>query len=205
MVNKDEFVITLIIFAGVVLLFLLGTLLYFGLQDNEEKQDFIGEINSFEECVSAGYDIMESYPRRCRIPDGDIFVERMQGKGIEIIKRLSPLPRGDRISDDFYDRGFLIQSEEEWAEVFSGESGVDFNKYSVLAEFVGQRNTGGYSVEILEVTESDNSINLFVKEMIPGENCMVTQVISYPFDVIVIPKTDKTLVEVEYRQEVYDC
>lgn len=32
-------------------------------------------INSFDGCASAGYPIMESYPRQCRTPDGRGFVE----------------------------------------------------------------------------------------------------------------------------------
>src|SRR3989344_618363 len=32
-------------------------------------------IASFEECVEAGYPIMESYPRQCRTPDGTLFIE----------------------------------------------------------------------------------------------------------------------------------
>jgi hypothetical protein len=32
-------------------------------------------INSFEECLGAGYPIMESYPRQCKTPEGQTFVE----------------------------------------------------------------------------------------------------------------------------------
>src|SRR4030042_749957 len=32
-------------------------------------------ITNFEECATAGYPIMESYPPQCRIPDGNTFVE----------------------------------------------------------------------------------------------------------------------------------
>lgn len=34
-------------------------------------------INSFEECANAGYKIMESYSRKCIVPDGRIFVENV--------------------------------------------------------------------------------------------------------------------------------
>ncbi|HSB46369.1 MAG TPA: hypothetical protein VLD37_00005, partial [Candidatus Bilamarchaeum sp.] len=34
------------------------------------------EIKSFEDCVRAGYPVMESFPRQCRTPDGRIFVSR---------------------------------------------------------------------------------------------------------------------------------
>jgi len=39
-------------------------------------------ISSFEECVEAGYPVMESYPRQCRTPDGRTFVEEI-GSGEE--------------------------------------------------------------------------------------------------------------------------
>jgi len=33
------------------------------------------EINSFEECVEAGYPVLESYPQQCQTPDGKSFTE----------------------------------------------------------------------------------------------------------------------------------
>lgn len=33
------------------------------------------EINSFEECVSAGYPIMRSMPARCAVPGGKVFID----------------------------------------------------------------------------------------------------------------------------------
>ncbi len=38
------------------------------------------EINSFEDCVSAGNPIMESYPRQCKTLDGKHFVEEINNK-----------------------------------------------------------------------------------------------------------------------------
>jgi hypothetical protein len=34
-------------------------------------------IRSFGECVAAGYPVMESYPRQCRVPGGPSFTERV--------------------------------------------------------------------------------------------------------------------------------
>lgn len=39
-------------------------------------------INSFEDCVNAGYPVMESYPRQCRVPGGKLFVEDVTVEGI---------------------------------------------------------------------------------------------------------------------------
>ena len=36
------------------------------------------EVNSFEDCVSEGNPVLESYPRQCNTPDGKHFVETLQ-------------------------------------------------------------------------------------------------------------------------------
>ncbi|HVN65032.1 MAG TPA: hypothetical protein VMT31_00250 [Methanomicrobiales archaeon] len=35
------------------------------------------QIGNFGECVAAGYPVMESYPRQCRVPGGPTFVEEI--------------------------------------------------------------------------------------------------------------------------------
>jgi hypothetical protein len=56
---------------------LVGIIGYFfvDLQSFFEKP--ANEINSFEECIAAGYPIMESYPEQCKIPDGTLFTKQM--------------------------------------------------------------------------------------------------------------------------------
>lgn len=38
-----------------------------------------GEIDSFEDCVAAGYPVMESYPEQCATPDGKSFTRDISG------------------------------------------------------------------------------------------------------------------------------
>jgi len=58
-------IIILILVAG-------GLVYYFGFWQ-EKAQEIT--INSFEECIVAGYPILESYPRQCKTPDGKSFTE----------------------------------------------------------------------------------------------------------------------------------
>ena len=39
------------------------------------QKDTTVTISSFQECVDAGYPVMESYPRQCNTPDWQNFVE----------------------------------------------------------------------------------------------------------------------------------
>lgn len=35
-------------------------------------------LRSFEDCVRAGYPVVESYPRQCHAPDGKRFIEEVE-------------------------------------------------------------------------------------------------------------------------------
>ena len=54
-----------------------------------------------------------------------------------------------------------------------------FKEKAVLAAFLGERNTGGYSVEI---TPSPIDVNVLEKK--PGKGVMVTQMITSPFKIV---------------------
>jgi eight-cysteine-cluster-containing protein len=58
----------------VVLVVLVGIVLY-GFKAPAGNYVSQPVIASFDECVKAGYPVMESYPRQCRVPDGELFVE----------------------------------------------------------------------------------------------------------------------------------
>lgn len=81
---------------------------------------------------------------------------------------------------------------------------VDFSKYSLLAVFIGQRTSGGYLVTIDSVISSSSKINCYVTEIAPGKNCGVTDVITSPFAIVKIPKTQNKPVFILYKI-VKDC
>ena len=42
--------------------------------DSEEERY---QVTNFQQCVDAGNPVMESYPRQCRAPRGDVFTEEI--------------------------------------------------------------------------------------------------------------------------------
>lgn len=85
--SKKIFILSLIIiiFGGVVLCF-------FTFFKPGEAPTL--NINNFEECVSAGYPVLESYPRQCKTPEGKTFTEDI-GNELEksdLIKVNTPRP-----------------------------------------------------------------------------------------------------------------
>jgi len=61
---------TVVLIAIVVLLVAGG---FFVITTREEALP--SPISNFEDCAAAGYPVMESYPRQCKVPDGETFIE----------------------------------------------------------------------------------------------------------------------------------
>jgi len=85
----------------------------------------------------------------------------------------------------------VITNEAEYQEVFgAASSGIDFTKYNLAVICLGKANTGGYSVEITSVTKFENQVFIHVKDISPGKNCILIQVINYPFSAVTFEKTE---------------
>ena len=67
-----------IIIVSLVLVLIGGAIWFLLTRTSEEPILPEEEITSFEECVVAGYSILESYPRQCKTPDGKTFTEEIQ-------------------------------------------------------------------------------------------------------------------------------
>lgn len=98
------------VIAGIVILF----------STNLEKESVNPEeINSFEECVSAGYPVMESYPRQCKTSEGKTFIEDIQLDQVPIAQALYLCDGEKTIEATFY-QGEEITTEPGEQPVPSG-------------------------------------------------------------------------------------
>jgi len=80
------------IFIFLIIVILVGTALYFTVCKPGEAPP--PTVNSFEECVSAGYPVLESYPRQCKTPDGKTFTEDIGNEleKVDLIQIDNPRP-----------------------------------------------------------------------------------------------------------------
>lgn len=96
----------------------------------------------------------------------------------------------------------VIRDAETYAQLCKTEPklpklGPDFFQSNVVvAAFLGERNTGGYSVEIS--CEGVGGIRLIEKT--PGKGMMVPQVITSPFKIVALPLTGTTPVAVLFEK-----
>jgi len=93
---------------------------------------------------------------------------------------------------------FVAREQETYAQLQSivedlpSASEIDFSKSAVVAAFAGTKNSGGFSVSI------KNSAGKVLIEMInPPKDAMVTQVITTPFNVALIPLEENNSVNLE--------
>jgi len=127
-----------------------------------------------------------------------------------LLKRAGPKPSSVSASPGFS----IITSESEWAALWSRLhilwetppplTFVNFSEEMVIAFFQGERGTGGYSVEIVEIYETDDSLVAVVKESKPGFGCGVTAVVSYSYHIVKMPITSKN-VKYIIREEARVC
>jgi PrcB C-terminal len=82
----------------------------------------------------------------------------------------------------------VVRDEDTYAELRKLDPNlpklsIDLKTNIVVAAFLGQRNTGGYSVEITR----DANGEIHVAEKAPGKDMMVPQVITSPFKIVSWP------------------
>ncbi len=89
--------------------------------------------------------------------------------------------------------------EQLWREVHSKAlpmpalPKVDFGKNMVLAAFMGEKRTGGYAIQITKVVARNGEVVVFIKETTPPPDAIVTQTLTQPFHIVVVPKAKGTV------------
>jgi len=98
---------------------------------------------------------------------------------------------------------YVIKDEKEWEKIWNSTYSIctpkpdaptiDFSKDMVIAVYQGEFNTGGYGIEIKQITEGSNSLEVIVEETFPGPNDMVTMAFSQPYHIVKTEKSDKNV------------
>lgn len=108
----------------------------------------------------------------------------------------------------------VLRSQEEWAdfweEAFAGRDpvperpAVDFAERIVVVAAMGERPTGGFSVEVEEVRTTEDGLRVVVREVSPGPECIVTQAFTQPVTAVAVPDGQEE-VSFEERESVREC
>jgi len=93
---------------------------------------------------------------------------------------------------------YLISSTDEFDKLWEmvDASGtpplVDFNTHAVIAVFAGEQPTAGYAIEVSQIEDStERTVSLTLAK--PDNDCMEGQVITSPYEIVVVPTTSLPL------------
>ena len=92
----------------------------------------------------------------------------------------------------------IITSQSQLQELYKelgwgSVPAVDFGKNNVVALFMGQKSTGGYSINVRKVTVEDDTATVEALETSPEG--MATMALTAPYCIVVIPKTANVVVK----------
>lgn len=115
----------------------------------------------------------------------------------------------EKVSIDIPNRqtmgNLVVRSQQEWIDsIGSQENTIDFSQKTALIISMGQRMTGGYTIETKSITEKKDKIYVSLDFIAPGKNCITIQVVNYPTQILLIPATKKEIVW-EITNKTQDC
>lgn len=97
----------------------------------------------------------------------------------------------------------IIKTREEWAELYDeltavlGEADplpdIDFENFQLIVGGIGVRGTGGNSLLVQGIYESDHDITIYILDVMPCAALAAIAVIDYPMAAFLIRKTEKPL------------
>ena len=124
------------IFLLILFLFVVITGYAIVSRPDETPIDNNDSINSFEECIAAGYPAMESYPRQCKTSDGKSFTEYIGNEleKIDLIRIDSPRPNQEIESP------LIIEGEARGYWFFEGDFPVVLTDWDglIIAQGIAQ-------------------------------------------------------------------
>lgn len=82
---------------------------------------------------------------------------------------------------------------------------INFDEYTVVASMMGVQNSGGYSIEILEIAKNDDIVGVKIKEKEPGSDCITTGALTSPFHIVKVPKSVASSFRFTTDHMVFEC
>jgi hypothetical protein len=101
-----------------------------------------------------------------------------------------------------------IRNQAEWTELWKRHAAnkpkqpllpeINFGQEMVVAVFLGEKPTGGYGIQIIQVAKTDRGVEVSYREQSPAPGAMTIQALTQPFHIVRIPKNNGD--EVSFRR-----
>jgi hypothetical protein len=116
---------------------------------------------------------------------------------------LRTVDKGDR-SQIMSAREVVVRTPAEWDALWRSHvparppAAVDFSKEMVVGVFLGSKPTPGYGVTIVSAAEEGGVLRVRYRETSPPSDAILAQVITFPYQIVAIPKS--TLTDVKFEK-----
>jgi len=108
-----------------------------------------------------------------------------------------------------------ITDEESWAKLWKEVGSnripppdlpqVNFGEYSIVALFMGDRSNGGFEQGIEGMSMQGDQLIVKLTHVTPGNNCITTEAIVQPYNIVSIAKQYAKEVSFEVGDVTRDC
>lgn len=123
-----------------------------------------------------------------------------------------------RYQSAYHEQGpnaYLINTTAELDSVLallqltSSPGGIDLAEVlsdrSLILVYGGNRPSAGHKLHVLKINQIKKEMQIKSRLFVPGANCYVPQVITYPLQVVAIPKTKGVQLTLDLLQSTQDC
>ena len=100
----------------------------------------------------------------------------------------------------------LVRNDAEWARLWQQHApdrprpAVDFSKEMVIGLFMGSRPNAGFSTAVTTTTAGNGALIVKYTETVPPRGGITAQVLTFPYDLVAVPKSDVKDVKFEKVQ-----
>ena len=108
----------------------------------------------------------------------------------------------------------VIKSQEEFNEVWTvlfanymkkdETPEVDFENNVLVLVAAGEKNSGGYNIKVSKAVSMANKTHVTIIASGPGKNCVTTEAITYPYQLVQFEKTGQEFV-FDTMEKLIDC
>jgi hypothetical protein len=105
------------------------------------------------------------------------------------------IEKGDQSNIDAA-KQVLVRTDAEWTALWRQHSPdrpkpqVDLSKEMVVGVFMGSRSNAGFSTAVTTTTAANGALIVKYTETIPARGAITAQVLTFPYHLVAIPKSD---------------
>ncbi len=102
-------------------------------------------------------------------------------------------------------KNYAVYTQEDFVRLWTmaygtdGEAmpAIDFDSQYVIGVFAGEKPSGGHTIDVASITDASSIRTVSMALTRPGEGCMVSQALTSPFQLIMVPVSDRELARTE--------